>query len=291
MNRKTMLSCAGWFGVGLSWTLAGGVPVLARAKPGAFSFVQVSDSHLGFTGSANPDVAGTFREAIARINALPQRPDFIVHTGDVTHLSKPEQFTLAREILNESKSELFVLPGEHDLIGDKGAAFFAAFGRKDAPDGWYSFDTNGVHFVALINVRAFEGMGKLGADQLSWLENDLAAVSSDTPLVIFAHVPLYAVYPRWGWATQDSREALAMTKRFASVTVLNGHIHQIQHVVEGHATFYTARGTAYPLPAPGVGDNPAPVTLAADELRHALGYRGVDIVPVGDVRINDTALA
>ncbi|MDE2571506.1 MAG: metallophosphoesterase [bacterium] len=290
MDRKQFLSCAGWFGVGLSWTLAGGLPVLAQAKPGSFSFVQISDSHLGFTGSANADVAGTLRAAIARINALPQRPDFIVHTGDVTHLSKPEQFALAKEILAESRSELIVLPGEHDLIGDKGAAYFAAFGRKENPEGWYSFDTAGAHFVALINVRAFEGMGKLGEDQLAWLERDLAGVKSDTPLILFAHVPLYAVYPRWGWSTEDSAAALAMTKRFASVTVLNGHIHQIQHAVEGRAQFYTARGTAYPLPAPGSADHPAPVTLAADELKRALGYRTVEIFAAGDARIDDMPL-
>lgn len=291
MDRKQFLSCAGWFGVGLGWTLAGGLPVQAEARPGEFSFVQISDSHLGFTGTANADVEATFREALSRIAALPQRPDFVVHTGDVTHLSKPEQFALAREILAEAKTELIVLPGEHDLIGDKGAAFYQAFGRKDAADGWFSFESNGVHFVTLINVRAFEGMGKLGTDQLSWLERDLARLSSDMPLVLFAHVPLFAVYPAWGWSTSDATAALAMTKRFASVTVLNGHIHQIQQSVEGHARFYTARGTAYPLPAPGQGDHPAPVTLAAEELRRALGYRTVEIAPVGDVRVSDTPFA
>lgn len=291
MNRSDALKCAGWFGASMTWTLVGGLPVLAEAKPGEFSFVQISDSHLGFQGDANPDVAGTFAKTITDLNALPQRPAFVVHTGDVTHLAKPAQFALAKEIVGDLKSEFFAIPGEHDVIGDKGALFHQNFGH--GADPWWSMNANGAHFVFLVNVlgfAGFAGMGDLGNAQLSWLANDLASVKSDSPLIIFAHVPLFAVYPEWGWTTADAAQALTLLRRFSSVTVLNGHIHQIQTAVEGSVRFYTARPMAYPLPAPGSVPHPAPMTVAAADLPQFLGYREIEIVPEDVAAIDDHTL-
>lgn len=291
MNRSDALKCAGWFGASITWTLVGGLPVLGEAKPGEFSFVQISDSHLGFKGTANPDVASTFEKTIDDLNGMTQRPAFVVHTGDVTHLAKPEQFAMAKEIVGGLKSDFYAIPGEHDVIGDHGALFHAQFGRGD--DAWWSMNANGAHFVFLVNVlgfAGFAGMGQLGKAQLAWLASDLATVKSDTPVVIFAHVPLFAVYPQWGWTTEDAAQALSLVRRFASVTVLNGHIHQIQTAVEGSVRFYTARAMAFPLPAPGSAPHPAPVTVATEDLPQFLGYREVEIVPEDVATIDDHTL-
>jgi len=221
-------------------------------------------------------VAGTLNATVERINALPQQPAFVMHTGDVTHLSKVEQFDAAKSILGRLKAPLMVIPGEHDAIGAEGAKrFAAAFPNADAPDGWWSFDRNGVHFVSLVNVFNFETMGVLGAKQLDWLAKDLAAQKPDTPIVVFGHVPLYALYPQWGWTTEDGAKAIAMLKRFSAVTVLNGHIHQIITQREGNISFATAAATAYPQPAPGTAAAPGPLTVPAPELLSRLGYRNV----------------
>lgn len=284
-GRRDFLKCMAWAGAGTLWLMKGGVlhaqplgdGAQAAARDASFSFAQISDSHIGFHKAPNTDVGATFKEALALVKK--QKPTFVMHTGDLTHLSKPEQFdTLAGLVQGANVGRVFYVPGEHDVIGDNGAEYFRRFGERQQPGGWYSFDQGGVHFVALINVLNLKagGLGSLGADQLGWLKNDLAGLSSETPVVVFAHMPLWSVYPQWGWGTDDSTEAMSYLRRFGSASVLNGHIHQIQQKVEGTITFYTARSTAYPQPAPGVGPGPGPLqTVAPDALHRYIGIRDV----------------
>lgn len=288
-GRRDFLKCMAWAGAGTLWLMKGGV-LQARTlgdNPGTvetmsdatFSFVQISDSHIGFHKEPNPDVAGTLQLSLARINAQAARPDFVLHTGDLTHLSKPEEFDTVAELMRGVRTgRVFYVPGEHDVIGDNGAEYFRRFGEKANQGGWYSFDHRGVHFVALINVLNLKagGLGSLGADQLTWLKKDVAGLSAETPVVVFTHMPLWSLYPTWGWGTDDGGEALSALRRFASVTVLNGHIHQIQQKVEGNITFYTACSTAYPQPAPGVGPGPGPLKeVPPGALHRYLGIRDV----------------
>ena len=285
-GRRQFLKCMAWAGAGTLWLMKGGVlsaqPLgegAASMEQASFSFVQISDSHIGFHKAPNMDVASTLRASLAMVDAQQVRPDFMLHTGDLTHLSKPEQFDTLAGLMQEARTDkVFYVPGEHDVIGDNGAEFFRRFGERQQAGGWYSFDHRGVHFVGLINVLNLKagGLGSLGADQLAWLKNDLAGRSAETPLVVFAHMPLWPLYPPWGWGTDDSAEAIGMFRRFGSVSVLNGHIHQIQQKVEGTVTFYTARSTAYPQPAPGVGPAPGPLKdVAPDALHTYLGIRDV----------------
>ena len=293
MRRDDFLHHVAWTGAGITFALdSAGLfsPLPADAAQG-YSFVQISDSHIGFAQAANPDVAGTLRATVEHINALPVQPAFVIHTGDITHLATAKQFDDAKNILGTLKAPLIAVPGEHDSIGEAGvAAYKTAFGRKDAPDGWYSWDANGTHFVALVNVFNFETMGLLGTAQLDWLSKDLSARSKETPIVVFAHVPLYALYPQWGWTTEDGAKALAMLARFSSVTVLNGHIHQIVTHREGNLRFFTAAATAYPQPAPGTAAKPGPLTVPPDRLLHVIGYRTVALGKA-DAVVNDIALA
>ena len=305
-GRRDFLKCMAWAGAGTLWFMQGGV-LQARAltdagtndtAPGdaTFSFVQVSDSHIGFTKAPNPDVTGTLKAALDRINAQPTQPDFVLHTGDLTHLSRPDEFDTVEELMRGLRTQrAFYVPGEHDVIGDNGAEFFRRFGEKATTGGWYSFDHRGVHFVALINVLNLKagGLGFLGDDQLAWLKRDLAAQSAETPIVVFAHMPLWSLYPNWGWGTDDAGAALAMLRRFGSVTVLNGHIHQIQQKVEGNVTFYTARSTAYPQPAPGVGPGPGPMKdVPAGKLASYLGVRSVrHVATQQSLALTDEALS
>ncbi|GLQ90386.1 metallophosphoesterase family protein [Dyella flagellata] len=290
-GRRQFLKCMAWAGAGTLWLMKGGVlhaqalDEAATATDASFSFVQISDSHIGFHKAPNPDVAGTLRRSLAMIGAQKTRPAFLLHTGDLTHLSKPEEFDTLAGLMQEARvGRSFYVPGEHDVIGDNGAEFFRRFGEKQHDGGWYSFDHNGAHFVGLVNVLNLKagGLGSLGADQLAWLKKDLAARSAETPVVVFAHMPLWPLYPPWGWGTDDSGEALSYLRRFGSVTVLNGHIHQIQQKVEGNITFYTARSTAYPQPAPGEGPGPGPLQSVKPEALHRyLGIRDVRHVRTG----------
>ncbi|MCW2237952.1 metallophosphoesterase family protein [Azospirillum canadense] len=295
LSRRTALSCMAWVGTGVLWTVAGGVPRslgligdAAAAPPGgstpnSFTFVQVSDSHIGFNKEANPDVGATLRAAIDGVNALPVRPAFAVHTGDVTHLSKPEEFDTAAQLLGGLKTgALHVVPGEHDVLDDTATAFRERYAPRDARgNGWYSFDEAGVHFLALVNVMDLKagGLGNLGEEQLAWLEDDLRGRADSTPIVVLAHIPLWSVYPEWGWGTADSERALAALRRFGSVTVLNGHIHQVMQKVEGRIAFHTAMSTAFPQPAPGSAPSPGPMKVPADQLRRMLGVSRVEYVP------------
>jgi 3',5'-cyclic AMP phosphodiesterase CpdA len=292
MKRSDFLEHVAWTGAGIAWSLsASGVLVSepAAAATGAFSFVQISDSHIGFARPENPDVLGTFTKTIEAINALPQQPSFVVHTGDVTHLSKPAQFDAAKQVLSTLKAPLIVLPGEHDVIGSP-QGFFDAFARRDAPGGWFSFDQGGIHFLALVNVFNFEVDGKLGTDQLDFVEKDLAAQKASTPIVVFAHVPLYALYPPWGWTTEDGARVLAALRRFDGVTVLNGHIHQIIQHTDRNIRFATAAATAYPQPAPGTADKPGPLKVDDDVLLKVLGYRTVELVAGAPANVADHPL-
>jgi 3',5'-cyclic AMP phosphodiesterase CpdA len=287
-HRRRFLECMSWAGTGLVWTVSGGLAssvaleaadAAPRVRP--FSFVQVSDSHIGFTKDPNPEARATFREAVAKIRALPQRPDFILHTGDVSHLSKPQEFDDADQILGEAGLTVFHVPGEHDMLDDgAGRAFLDRYGQGSLGDGWRSFDHAGVHFVGLVNVKDLKagGMGRLGPDQLAWLQKDLAGLSASTPVVVFTHIPLWMVYADWGWGTDDAAQALALLRRFGSVTVLNGHIHQVLAKTEGNVTFHTARSTAFPQPAPGQAPSPGPMKVPAGQLRGLLGVRTVSLV-------------
>lgn len=291
LDRRGFLECMAWAGTGMLWTVSGGLlgstllPSRARAAetlPGSFSFVQISDSHIGFSREGiNTDVLATFRQAITRINALPQQPDFILHTGDLTHLSAPEEFDTLDQLLKSAKTpQVFFVPGEHDVTGDNGKLYLERFGKNSKGHGWYSFDHRGIHFVGLVNVVDIQqnGLGALGREQLEWLEDDLRGRSSETPIVVFAHIPLWEVYPSWGWGTNDGAQALSHLKRFGSVTVLNGHIHQTMKKVEGALTFHTAMSTAFPQPAPGKAPRPGPLKVEAAKLREYLGITDVQFV-------------
>lgn len=280
MNRTDFLQHIAWTGTGLVYTI-GATGLLTQnalaASGGGFNFVQISDSHIGFSKPANEDTNATLKKAVDAIDAMPVQPAFVMHTGDITHLSKPAEFDNAKQILGALKAPLITIPGEHDVIGDGFKIYSGMFHHKEAKDGWYSWDQNGAHFVALVNVFNFEKMGLLGQAQIDWLTKDLAAVKNDTPLVVFGHVPLYALYPEWGWTTEDGGKVLALLKRFSAVTVLNGHIHQIITHSEGNIRFYTAAATAYPQPAPGKAAGPGPMKVPADDLLKVLGYRTVEL--------------
>ena len=282
MKRRDFVGHVAWTGAGIVYVLGaeGLVRAAAEASPKGFSFVQISDSHIGYSGPANDDVRATLQQAVAGINAMPVQPAFVIHTGDVTHLSKAAEFDDARAILSTLRAPLITIPGEHDVIGAEGPKRFAAsFARNAAVGrGWSSWDQGGIHFVSLINVGEGETMGVLGDEQLGWLERDLAPRRADTPLVVFGHVPLFAVAPEWGWTTTDGVKAVALLKRFAAATVLNGHIHQVVEHSEGNVRFATARSTAFPQAAPGTpGAKPGPMKVAAGSLLGVLGYRTVQV--------------
>jgi 3',5'-cyclic-AMP phosphodiesterase len=298
-SRRTLLRCMAVAGTGIVWTVSGGVPralSISEAKGAptdGFTFVQISDTHIGFNKEANPDPSATMQAALNRIANLPKRPSMILHTGDVTHLSKPTEFDAAWQIMQGAKFEAHYVPGEHDVIGDDGKQFFSRFAKEANPGGWYSFDQGGVHFVALNNVQNFEKSqaGGFGTDQLEWLEKDLKGRSASTPIVVFTHVPMWPIYPQWGWATADAPQALSYLKRFGSVTVLNGHIHQIVQNIEGNVTYRTAMSTAFPQPAAGVGPAPGPLKVPADKLRGVIGIREVTIVAEKAAQVTDATLA
>jgi 3',5'-cyclic AMP phosphodiesterase CpdA len=284
ITRRAALTCmSAWAGTGLLWALVGGVPrafaagdaddmAAMKAAGATFSFAQISDTHIGFDKAANPEPLKTMSEAIARINTM--APALVLHTGDITHLSKPAEFDTAAEMMKGLRASVHYVPGEHDTLDEGGGkAFLERYGKGTWGNGWYSFDDHGVHFVALVNVFDFQAghEARLGADQLKWLADDLRGVSASTPIVVFTHIPLWSVYAPWGWGTEDGDQAIALLRRFGSVTVLNGHIHQVIQKVEGNITFHTARGTAYPQPAPGAAPSPGPMLVPADKLRSYLG--------------------
>jgi 3',5'-cyclic AMP phosphodiesterase CpdA len=302
VDRRGALECMIWAGTGVLWALSGGVPKSVgllgealAAEASGFTFLQISDSHIGFNKPANPDALGTLREAIAKVKAVKSKPAFMIHTGDITHLSKPDEFDSAAKLIGEANLDVHYVPGEHDFIDEGlGKLYLERYGKGTKGQGWYSFDDHGVHFIGLNNVVDLKagGLGRLGSDQLAWLADDLKGKANSTPIVVFAHIPLWTVYADWGWGTDDGLQALDMLKRFGSVTVLNGHIHQIVQKVEGNMTFHTARSTAFPQPAPGTAPSPGPMTVPAEQLRSMLGITSVD-VRFGNkpLAVTDTTLA
>ncbi|PWT85242.1 MAG: metallophosphoesterase [Blastocatellia bacterium] len=288
LDRRNFLKCMAWVGTGAAWTLSSGIlkgsplghpartPVMSH-DAGALHFVQISDSHIGFDKPANTDVTGTLRATITKIQAAAEPPAFVLHTGDLTHLSKPKEFDTLQQVMSELRVPVFYVPGEHDVLDDDGKSYLARFGKGTQGAGWHSFEQAGVHFIGLVNVVNLQagGLGSLGAEQLEWLEKDVKHLASSTPIVVFAHIPLWSVYPEWGWGTDDSERALSYLKRFGSVSVLNGHIHQVMQKVEGHVTFHTAMSTAFPQPAPGTAPSPGPMKVADERLRKVLGLSRV----------------
>jgi 3',5'-cyclic AMP phosphodiesterase CpdA len=304
IDRRGFLKCMAWAGAGLVWAMKGGV-LSARAF-GAdmpaddtdFTFVQVSDSHVGFNKGVYSDVLGTFQTAVARINALPKSPALVLHTGDLSHLSKPAEFDTVDQVMKSIKTQqTFYVPGEHDYFVDNGKRYMERFGKGTKGTGWKSFDYKGTHFIGLVNVANITNgqtaLGVLGDEQLQWMEKDVASLGSSTPIVVFAHVPLWTVYEKWGWGTQDAAQALGYLKRFGSVSVLNGHIHQILQKVEGNITFHTARSTAFPQPEPGKAESPGPMkNIAAEKLKSYLGLTRIDFVQhTGMLATTDSTLA
>jgi Icc protein len=291
VDRRGFLKCMAWAGTGTLCLVQRGVlksfalsevANMDQSKlKGDLSFVQISDSHIGFDKAANPDVTATLREAIAKINGLGQPPAFVLHTGDLSHLSKASEFdTLDQTLKSIHTEKIFYVPGEHDVLNDNGEQYRERYGKGSIGDGWYSFDQKGVHFIGLVNVMNLKagGLGSLGKEQLEWLEQDAKSLKSSTPIVVFAHIPLWSVYPEWGWGTDDSAQALSYLKRFGTVSVLNGHIHQVMQKVEGNVTFHTAMSTAFPQPQPGTAPSPGPMKVPADKLRGLLGLTNVNFV-------------
>ena len=303
-GRREALKCLAFGGAGTLFTLSAGVLTptdlaLAAGDPakmkGVPLFVQISDTHIGFNKDANPDVAGTLTKTIALVNAMPQQPAMIIHTGDITHLSKAAEFDTAASLMSQLKTtELHTTPGEHDVADADVKEYFSRFGKASQNKGYYSFDSKGVHFISLINVLNFKpnGLGALGTEQLEWLEKDLKGRSASTPIVVFAHMPMWTVYAPWGWGTSDADQATSYLKRFGSVTVLNGHIHQIVQKTEGNITFHTARSTAYPQPSPGEGSGPGPLKVPPEQLPGMLGARTLTLKRhPNSISITDTSLA
>jgi 3',5'-cyclic AMP phosphodiesterase CpdA len=291
VDRRGFLKCMAWTGTGTFCLVQGGVlksfalsqmdKMDASKMKGELAFVQISDSHIGFNKPANPDVTATLQVAIDKINALSVRPEFVLHTGDLSHLSKGSEFDTLDQALKSIRTDaIHYVPGEHDVLNDNGAQYRERYGKGAKGDGWYSFDQKGVHFVGLVNVMNLKsgGLGTLGHDQLEWLEDDVKHLKSSTPIVVFAHIPLWSVYPEWGWGTEDGAQALGYLKKFGSVSVLNGHIHQVMQKVEGNVTFHTAMSTAFPQPAPGTAPSPGPMKVPAEQLRSLLGVTDVNFV-------------
>ncbi len=284
IGRRKVLECMTWVGTGVLWTVSAGVPhslglidQAAAQEARGLTFLQISDSHVGFDKPANPNARGTLEEAVGRINAMPVKPAFMIHTGDISHLSKAAEFDDADRIISQTRLDVHYVPGEHDFLDEELKLYRERYGRGTKGAGWYSFDASGVHFIGLVNVVDLKagGLGNLGDEQLAWLEADVKGRSASTPIVVFAHIPLWTVYPEWGWGTEDSGRALELLKRFGSVTVLNGHIHQVMQKVEGTVTFHTARSTAFPQPAPGAAPSPGPMKVADDKLRTLLGTASI----------------
>ncbi len=299
LARRGFLKCMSWAGSAMVWTVAGGIPrahIIGEAcgAETGFTFAQVSDSHLGFDKPVNTNVTATFQEALGHVTAMPEKPAFLIHTGDITHLSTPEQFDTGAQLLGATKMQVYTVPGEHDILEDDRKSYLNHYGKGTRGDGWYSFDAHGVHFIGLVNVVNLQGngLGDLGVEQLEWLERDVKGLSASTPIVVFAHVPLWVVYQDWGWGTKDGAHALTYLKRFGSVTVLNGHIHQVMQKIEGHVAFHTARSTAFPQGVPGVAKGPGPAPVPPGELKNFLGTARISLVSTqSPLAIVDTPLA
>ena len=274
----------------LALTALGGGAVFAsslagcatRADGADFYFVQLSDTHWGYQGAANPDAAVTLRKAVAAVNALPTPPEFVVFTGDLTHTTDDpaerrrrlaEFKTIAADL--QVKTVRF-MPGEHDASLDRGAAYKEHFGET-----FYAFDHKGVHFIAVDNVS--DPGAKIGDEQLAWLRTDLARLDKQAPIVVLTHRPLFDLAPKWDWATRDGAQALELLMPFANVTVFYGHIHQEHHQMTGHIAHHSAKSLIFALPAPGSQPNRTPLPWDAGAPYKGLGFREIEAEDTGRV--------
>lgn len=243
-----------------------------RARPD-FLFLQLTDTHFGYEGPNNPEASHTLKDAIAKINASPLEPDFVVFTGDLTHTTEDDaerrrrMREFSRIVADLKVKTRYYLPGEHDAAPDGGAAFRETFGETHG-----SFEHGGVHFVRLDNVSAGNAVGEA---QLDWLASDLAPLALDTPLVLFAHRPLFDLFPSWDWATRDGSKVMELVSRFSDTTVFYGHIHQEHHDLSARVRHHAARSLVFPLPAPGSVPKKAPLAWQPESSDHGLGYRSV----------------
>lgn len=285
MNRRELLNLAALgggavFASGLSGCASALAGASGRASYDDFYFVQLSDTHWGYQGPANPQSSVTLRKAVAAVNALPHQPDFVVFTGDLTHTT--DDPTERRRRLAEFKqivADLKVktvrfMPGEHDASLDQGTAYKELFG-----DTHYTFDHKGVHFIALDNVS--DAGAKLGDIQLAWLRADLQGRDKAAPIVVLTHRPLFDLAPKWDWATRDGEAAMALLMPFSNVTVFYGHIHQEHHHMTGHIAHHSAKSLVFPLPAPGSQEKRTPLPWDTQEPFKGLGYREIEAEKAG----------
>jgi 3',5'-cyclic AMP phosphodiesterase CpdA len=257
-----------WAEIGVLWTISGVPRSLGiidqslAAEPSQLTFLQIGDSHVGSDKAANPHAISTLHGTIRKIKAL------------------PAEFDNADASISEAGLDVHYVPGEHDVIDEEVKLYRERYAKNAKGAGWYSFDANGVHFIGLVNVMNLEAgkLGRLGDEQLEWLEDDVADRTASTPIVVFAHIPLWTVYEQWGWGTDDGARAISYLKKFGSVTVLNGHIHQVMQKVEGNVAFHTAMSTAFVQPAPGTAPSPGPMKVPDDKLRTLLGITDVSFV-------------
>jgi calcineurin-like phosphoesterase family protein len=280
VNRRQFAKLAGLGGVvfasGLFDLAGSGATKAMAAEAGDFMFVQLSDTHWGFTGdAANPEAKNTLKKAVAAVNSLTMQPDFIVFTGDLTHTTDDAQLRRQRmgefrDIVKELKVKtLRLMPGEHDASLDNGAAFKEFFG-----DTHYSFDHKGVHFLVLDNVS--DPAAKVGDEQIGWLKQDLAKLDKAQPIVVFTHRPLFDLYPDWDWATRDGNAVIDALMPYQHVTVFYGHIHQEHHQMTGHIAHHAAKSLIFPLPAPGSQPKRTPLPWDASAPFKGMGWRAVE---------------
>ena len=281
IDRRDFLKLAGLGGVvfasglGLKTFAAGSNTGKANGVE-EFSFVQLSDTHWGFDGpSVNPDSQGTLKKAIAAVNGLDQQPDFVVFTGDLTHITenskqRRDRISEFRDIAGGLKAKtIHFMAGEHDASLDRGDAYQEIFGKLN-----YTFDHKGVHFVVLDNVS--DPAAVIGEAQLNWLQTDLKKLKDDAPIVVLTHRPLFDLYPQWDWTTKDGSAAINILMPYKNVTVFYGHIHQEHHHMTGHIAHHAAKSLMFPLPAPGSVPKRAPLPWDAASPYKGLGFRDVE---------------
>ncbi len=276
-DRRELMKLLGLGGVVLGSGLPGFSLAASKGQPAQdFMFLQLSDSHWGFSGPPNPQADRTLKEAVAAVNASKEKPDFIVFTGDLTHTTDDD--ALRRKRMAEFKAivadlrvpKIYYLPGEHDASLDKGQAYQENFGVLHQ-----SFVHKGVHFIALDNVS--DPTGAVGDTQIDWLKSELGKLDKDAPIVVLAHRPLFDLYPQWDWATADSAKVLSVLEPYRHLTVFYGHIHQENHRTTGNITHHSAKSLIFPLPAPGSVPKNAAVPWDPGHPARGLGFREVEV--------------
>jgi hypothetical protein len=276
-NRRELLQL---FALGGGAVYASGLagPAAAATPYDDFYFVQLSDTHWGFSGAPNPDAANTLKKAVVAVNALAEPPEFIVFTGDLTHTTddpaeRRRRMAEFRDIVSALKvKQVRFMPGEHDASLDRGTAYKEFFG-----DTFYAFDHKGVHFIAVDNVS--DPGARIGDEQLAWMQADLARRPVDSPIVVLAHRPLFDLEPKWDWATRDGAQAVDILMKYPKVTVFYGHIHQEHHHMTGHIAHHSAKSLIFPLPAPGSQPARTPLPWDPAQPNRGLGFREVEAEP------------